>query len=176
MSVTHAADDFVISRTFDAPRDAVWRAWTDAAALSKWWGPKGCVIRVISLDLREGGLFHYAMGFQPGQEMFGRFIFREIVAPERLVFVNSFSDAAGGITRAPFPQLKNLWPLEVLNVMTLTEAGGGTRLDLRGHPVNATEEERKAFAGNFDSMRQGFGGTFDQLAEHLAGAATEERR
>ena len=176
MPVTQAAtDEFVITRTFDAPRDAVWRAWTDAAALAKWWGPKGCTIRVITLDLREGGLFHYAMGLQPGQEMFGRFIYREIVAPERIVFVNSFSDAAGGITRAPFPQLKNLWPLEVLNVMTLTEEGRRTRLDLRGHPVNATKEECEAFAGHFDSMRQGFGGTFDQLAEHLAATPAKER-
>jgi uncharacterized protein YndB with AHSA1/START domain len=175
MSVTQAAaDDFVISRTFDAPRDAVWRAWTDPAALAKWWGPKGCAIRVITLDPREGGMFHYAMGFQPGQEMFGRFIYRELIAPERIVFVNSFSDAAGGITRAPFPQLKNVWPLEVLNVMTLTQEGRKTRLDLRGHPINATDDERKAFAGHFDSMRQGFGGTFDQLAEYLAATGARE--
>jgi uncharacterized protein YndB with AHSA1/START domain len=114
------------------------------------------------------------MGFQPGHEMFGRFIYRELVVPERIVFVNSFSDAAGGSTRAPFPQLKSVWPLEVLNVMTLTQEGRKTRLDLRGHPINATDDERKAFAGHFDSMRQGFGGTFDQLAEHLAAIPAKE--
>ena len=78
---------------------------------------------MIKFELKPGGMFHYAMAFQPGHEMYGRFVYREIVAPERLVFVNSFSDAAGGITRAPFPQLKDKWPLEVLNVMTLTESG-----------------------------------------------------
>jgi uncharacterized protein YndB with AHSA1/START domain len=162
--------DFVISRVFDAPRERVWKAWTDPQALAQWWGPKGSQIRVIKLDVRPGGIFHYAMAFQPGRDMFGRFIYREIAPPERLVFVNSFSDAEGGITRAPFPQLGNTWPLEVLNNLTFTEQDGKTTVTLRGGPINATEEERKTFASMFDSMRQGFGGTFDQLAAYLAKA------
>jgi uncharacterized protein YndB with AHSA1/START domain len=162
--------EFVFTRAFDAPRDLVWKAWTDPQALGQWWGPKGAAIRVINFELKPGGMFHYAMAFQPGHDMFGRFVYREIVAPERLVFVNSFSDAAGGITRAPFPQLKDKWPLEVLNVMTLTESAGKTTLTLRGGPINAAEEERAMFAGNLDSMRQGFGGTFEKLAEWLGSA------
>ena len=106
----------------------------DAEALAQWWGPKGATMRVINLDFRPGGTFHYAMAFQPGHEMYGRFIYREIVAPERLVFVISFSDAEGGITRAPFPQLKDMWPLEVLNVVTFTEHAGKTTIALRGGP------------------------------------------
>lgn len=160
--------EFLLTRTFDAPRDLVWNAWTSAEALGKWWGPKGATIRVIRLDFRPGGMFHYTMSFQPGHEMYGRFVYREIAAPERVVFVNSFSDPAGGIARAPFPQLQGKWPLEVLNVMTLTESGGKTTLDLRGAPIDATEEERAVFDGHFASMRQGFGGTFDQLADYLA--------
>jgi len=162
--------DFTISRTFEAPRARVWAAWSDPQALAQWWGPKGSKIRVITLDFRPGGMFHYAMSYQPGHEMYGRFIFREIVAPERLVFINSFSDPNGGITRAPFPQLEDKWPLEVLNTMTLTEHGGKTTLALRGGPINVTEEERRVFASMHDSMRQGFGGTFDQLDTYLAKA------
>jgi uncharacterized protein YndB with AHSA1/START domain len=167
---TAAADtqEFFVTRTFDAPRALVWSAWTSADALGKWWGPKGATIRVIRLDFRPGGMFHYTMAFQPGHEMYGRFVYREIAAPQRLVFVNSFSDAAGGLTRAPFPQLAGKWPFEVLNVMTLTESGGKTTLNLRAVPINATQEEHAIFAGNADSMRQGFGGTFDQLAGYLA--------
>jgi uncharacterized protein YndB with AHSA1/START domain len=163
-----ATEDFVITRTFEAPRDLVWKAWSDPEALAKWWGPKGSTIRVIRFDFRLGGIFHYAFAYQPGHEMYGRFIYREIAAPGRLVFISSFSDAEGGITRAPFPQLGDRWPLEVLNNMTLTEKDGRTTLTLRGGPVNATDEERKTFVGMFDSMRQGFGGTFDQLAAYLA--------
>jgi len=165
---TGTENDFVISRSFDAPRERVWKAFSEAEALAKWWGPKGASIRVIKLDFRPGGMFHYAMAFQPGHDIYGRFVYRAMAAPERLVFVNSFSDADGGITRAPFPQLGHTWPLEVLNTMTLTEQGGKTTLTLRGGPINATEEELKTFVGMRDSMRQGFGGTFDQLDEYLA--------
>jgi uncharacterized protein YndB with AHSA1/START domain len=160
-----ADQEFVISRAFNAPRRLVWQAWTEAERLAQWWGPKGCAIRVLKLDVRPGGVFHYAMQFQPGHEMFGIFVYRDIAAPERLVFVNSFADAQGGVTRAPFSPT---WPLEVLNELTLAEQAGMTTLTLRGGPINATHEERRTFAGMFDSMRQGFAGTFDQLAVHLA--------
>jgi uncharacterized protein YndB with AHSA1/START domain len=103
--------------------------------------------------------------------MWGRFVYREIVAPERIVFINSFSDEDGNITRAPF---SSTWPLEVLNTLTLSEHEGKTTLTLRGGPINATEEERKTFEAGFDSMRQGFTGTFDQLADYLAKAREAE--
>lgn len=164
-SARAAGEDFVISRVFDASRDLVWQAWTEAKHLAQWWGPKGCTIRVVKLDFRPGGIFHYAMQWQSGHDMWGRFIYREIAAPERLVFVNSFSDADGGITRAPF---KDTFPLEIANTLTLSEQDGKTTLTLRGGPINATEEERKTFIGMFGSMQQGFGGTFDQLAAYLA--------
>ncbi|MGC2409899.1 MAG: SRPBCC domain-containing protein [Methyloceanibacter sp.] len=57
-----------------------------------------------------------------------------------------------------------------MNRLTLTEQDGKTTLTLRGAPVDATEEERKTFAGMFTSMQQGFTGTFDQLAAYLAKA------
>ena len=158
--------EFTFARTFDAPRALVWKAWTSADALGQWWGPKGSEMRVIAFDLRPGGMFHYAMAFQ-GNEMFGRFIYREVSAPDRLVYVSSFSDAAGGITRAPFPQLEGKWPLEILNIMTLTEEGGRTTVTLRGGPVNATEDERAMFESMTASMQQGFGGAFDKLDEYL---------
>jgi uncharacterized protein YndB with AHSA1/START domain len=170
VKTSESQKEFVISRVFDAPRKLVWSAWTEAERLAQWWGPKGSKIRVIKLDVRPGGMFHYAMQSKPGQEMFGRFVYREIAAPERLVFVTSFSDANGGITRAPFPQLGQTWPLEVLNTLTLAEQGGKTTLSLRGGPINATQEELETFVGMFASMRQGFTGTFDKLADHLAKA------
>ena len=163
-----AEDEFVIERTFDAPRALVWKAWTETERLAQWWGPKGCTIRVVKHELREGGIFHYAMEFQQGQDMWwGRFVYREIAEPERLVFVNSFSDEKGGLTRAPF---KETIPLEILITVTLDEEDGRTTLSLHGRPINATAEERKTYAGMFASMRQGFGGTFDQLAHYLAQA------
>jgi uncharacterized protein YndB with AHSA1/START domain len=162
------AGDFVISRTFEAPRALVWKVWTEPEHLAQWWGPKGCTIRVVKLDVRPGGIFHYAMAYQPGHEMWGRFVYREIVPPERMVWVNSFSDAEGGVARAPFPQLKGAFPLEILNTLTLHENGGQTTMTVRGRPIDATEEERETYLGMFGSMQQGFTGTFDQLAKYLA--------
>ena len=107
------------------------------------------------------------MKMPDGQIWWGRFVYREIAKPESIVFVNSFSDAVGGVARAPFSAT---WPLEILNTLTFTEHGGKTTLELRGGPVNPTDEERAMFEGMFGSMQQGFGGTFDQLEEFLAKA------
>jgi uncharacterized protein YndB with AHSA1/START domain len=163
--------DLVISRTFDTPRDLVWKAWTEPERLAEWWGPRGCTIRVKKLELRVGGMFHYAMEYSTGSAMWGRFIYREIKAPERLAFVNSFSDEVGGITRAPFPQLRDTWPLEVLTTVTFTEAGDKTGMILRARPINATAEERAAFVGMLSSMQMGYGASFDALDAVLAKAA-----
>jgi uncharacterized protein YndB with AHSA1/START domain len=159
-----ATNEFTISRVFDAPRSLVFKAQTEAQHLAKWWGPKGYEMLVAKLDLRPGGLFHYRMRSPEGHEMWGRFVYREIVPPERIVFVNSFSDEKAGIIRAPFAPD---WPLEVLNVMTLTEDGGKTTLTLRGGPINANAAEIRRFNSFHDSMTQGFGGTLDQLGAYL---------
>ncbi len=157
--------DFVVSRVLAAPRELVWKAWAEPKCLAEWWGPKGCTLRVIKVDLRPGGVFHYAMAYKPGHEMWGRFVYRDVAAPERLVYVSSFSDEGAGLTRAPF---KDTFPLEILNTLTLSEQGAKTVLTLRGHPLNATDEERATFIDMFPSMQQGFGGTFDQLEAYLA--------
>jgi uncharacterized protein YndB with AHSA1/START domain len=162
--------EFSLTRTFDAPRKLVWEAFTRAEALAQWWGPKGADIKVVTLDLRPGGTFHYSMEFQPGHPMYGRFTYYEIVAPERLVYVSSFADENGEIARAPFPQLRDTWPLEILNTVRFTEDRGRTTLSLRGHPINATEAEVKTFVGMFEGMQHGFGGTFDKLDTYLAQA------
>jgi uncharacterized protein YndB with AHSA1/START domain len=159
--------ELVITRTFDAPRELVFKAWTESEHLKHWWGPKGFTMNVSKLDLHPGGVFHYSMRSPDGHEMWGKFVYREIVAPEKIVFINSFSDEEGNITRAPFSPT---WPLEVLNTLTLSEIEGKTRLTLRGGPINATEEERRTYEAGFESMKQGFGGTLDQLADYLARA------
>lgn len=161
-------DAFVISRTFDAPLALVWKAHTETGHLEKWWGPKGFGMVKATLDLRPGGLFHYGLRTPGGQEMWGRFVFREVIPMRRLVYVVSFSDPEGGVTRHPGSAD---WPLEVLNTTTFAEAGGKTTLTLRGAPVNATASERRTFKDGYKSMEGGFKGTLDQLEEYLGNAA-----
>jgi uncharacterized protein YndB with AHSA1/START domain len=100
-----------------------------------------------------------------GAEMWGKFVYREIAAPDRIVFVNSFSDRDGNILRAPFAED---FPLEILNVLTLTELHGTTTLTLRGSPLNATEAEKNRYAAMKPSMNAGFNATYNHLEQYLA--------
>lgn len=159
------AGEFVISRVFNAPRDFVWKVWTEAEHLKRWFGPKGFTLPACSLDLRPGGVFHYGMRSPDGHEMWGKWIFRTIVPPERLVVIVSFSDAQGGVTRHP---MSATWPMETLSTLLLTEHGGKTTLTLRWAPHAATEAERQTFDASHASMRQGWTGTLDQLDAYLA--------
>ena len=156
-----------MSRTFDAPRELVFKAWTEPERLAQWWGPSGFEIRIAEFDLLPGGTFHYCLVTPDGNEMWGKFVYREIVAPERLVFVVSFSDAAGGMTRHP---MSATWPLEVLSTITFSEYNGKTTLIGRSTPINASDEEQATFDVSHESMQQGFAGAFDQLAEYLTKA------
>ena len=156
--------DFVISRTFDAPRDLVWKAFTEPERMKQWWGPKGFTVIASQMDLRPGGTYHYGLRAPDGTQMWGKMVYREIVPPARMVLINSFSDEAGGITRHP---MSPNWPLEMYSVFTFEDVGGKTKFTVRWSPHNATEEERKVFAASHDSMRGGWGGTLDQLAAYL---------
>ncbi len=162
--MTAETKDFVISREFDAPRELVWAAWTEEARLREWFGPKGVTIPVCKMDFRPGGTFHYAMRMPNGQDMWGKWTFREIVAPEKLVLVSSFSDADGGVTRHP---MAANWPLETLSTTTFEDKGGKTVLTIRWSPYNATDEERATFGASHESMKMGWGGTMEQLTAYL---------
>jgi uncharacterized protein YndB with AHSA1/START domain len=164
--VAEAARPFVVSRVFDAPRRLVWKAWTDPEHM-QWCGPKGATIRRVKFDFRPGGLFHYGMRPPAGNEMWGKWAIREIAEPERLVFVNSFSDEAGGLARHP---MSATWPLETLSTITFAERDGKTLLTVQWLPVNATESEIATFNAGHESMKGGWTGMLDQLADCLATA------
>lgn len=157
--------EFVIARVFDVPREFMFKLWTDPAHMQRWWGPKGVTVVQSKMDLRPGGIYHYCMRTPGGHDMWGIFVYREIVKPERIVFVNSFSDEKGGLTRHP---MMLTWPLEMLSTITFAEQAGKTTVTVRWLPLNATDKERKTFDAGFDSMQKGWGGTFEQLGEYLA--------
>jgi uncharacterized protein YndB with AHSA1/START domain len=157
--------NFLITRTINAPRDLVFKAWTDPDHFKHWWGPKGWSVGIWKMDVRPGGTLLYDLHSPEGLEMWGKFVYREILPPDRLVFVNSFADENGNVVRAPFSPT---WPLQVLNTVTFSEQFGQTILTLLGAPVDATAEEWHTFQSLFDSMHFGFSGTFDRLDGYLA--------
>lgn len=158
---------FAITRVFDAPRDLVWKALTEPERLKHWWGAKGFTTTTVEVDLRPDGAFFYGMRTPDGHEMWGKWVYREIVPPERMVTIVCFTDEKGNTVRHPF---EPRWPLEVLGTLTLSEHDGKTTVTVRTVPHNATEEERKVFFDARNGMEEGFTGTFDQLAEYLANA------
>ncbi len=160
--------DFVMSRVFDTPRDLLWKCFTDPERMKQWWGPKGFTVLSSTMDLRVGGTYHYGMTAPNGAAMWGLFKYREIVPQQKLVFVNSFSDEKGGVTRHPGHQK---WPLYMLSTFTFEDAPGGkTKFTVRWQALDATEEEQQTFDTMHDSMTQGWGGTMEQLAAYLATA------
>jgi len=132
--------------------------------MAKWWGPKGFKVTVSEMDLRPGGLYHYCMKSPEGAEMWGKFLYKEIIMPERLVLVNGFSDAQGNLTRHP---LSPHWPLEMLSVFSFIARGDKTEITVKWSPLNPTAIERKTFEEGMSSMQQGWTGTLDQLAAFL---------
>lgn len=162
-------DDLVLTRTFRAPRQLMWQVWTDPVHLARWWGPAGFTTKVARCDLKPGGIFLYSQT-PPGaaQPLWGKFVYDEVLPIERLVFRSSFSDAEGSTLPNPWnPQ----WPLQISNVLTLTEEGGQTTVNLRGRPYQASAEGEKTFDENKGNVTQGFKGTFDQLEAYLTSLA-----
>jgi len=153
---------FVISREVAAPRDLVWKAWTEQDRLAKWWGPKGLDVRVSKLDLRPGGMYHFCLG----ADLWAKWVFREIVPPEKLVWVHSFSDEKGGVTTH---SMAPTWPRETLSTLTLSERGGKTTIRLEWIPINPTDVELRTFDEGRDGMTQGWTGTFEKLEDYLRG-------
>ncbi|TNJ65933.1 SRPBCC domain-containing protein [Paenibacillus hemerocallicola] len=156
----------LLKREFDAPRELVYKVWTEPKHFGSWWGPQGFTLEVTRMDVRPGGTFLGCQKSPDGQHaMWGKFVYQEVQEPEKLVWVQSFSDEQGNVIRAPF---NPNWPLEILNILTLEESGGKTILTLQGGPLNASDEEQAAFDAMSPMVAQGFEGTFEQLAHYLA--------
>ncbi len=160
-------EQVVVSRNLASTIGTVYDAWTELEQLRQWWGPRGFTISHASLDLRPEGLFHYCMVGPDGSETWGRLLFKEIMPMERLVYISSFSDAQGGIARAPFSET---WPLETIGRVGCDEHGDdGTHIVVNSLPTNATQDEIETFRGAHDGMQKGINGMLDQLEYYLAG-------
>lgn len=79
--------EIVLTREFDAPRELVWRAWTEPEHLAQWFGPNGFTTTIHSMDVRPGGVSRYTMHGPDGTDYPNRVVYREVVKPERLVYM-----------------------------------------------------------------------------------------
>ncbi|MGD1065676.1 MAG: SRPBCC domain-containing protein [Vulcanimicrobiaceae bacterium] len=141
----------LITRVFDAPRDRVFAAWTTAEHWARWYGPDGCTISNCTLDARPGGRLHFQMFFR-GKDLWEGGTFREVVAPERLVYTLSFHDEAGNVVPARTYGLSDQFPLESLVTVTFVERNGKTVMTIE-HVVSLDVPER---AGMYIGWSEGF--------------------
>jgi uncharacterized protein YndB with AHSA1/START domain len=151
--------ELVITRMFDAPRELVWKAWTQCDLLKRWWGPKNFTAPYCKIDLRVGGKYLYCMRSPEGQDYWSTGVYREIVPVERLVCTDSFADEQGNVVPASHYGMTGEWPLEAHVTITLEAQGKQTKMTLRhvGIPSGTMEEMTGA----------GWNESFDKLAESL---------
>jgi uncharacterized protein YndB with AHSA1/START domain len=154
---------YVLERTFDAPRHLVWRAWTELALLSRWYGPNVETI-IHQLDVRPGGLWLNEMKMGRGS-FYQRIEFTEVVEPERLVCLMSDTDA--NWNSSPNPMMAD-WPHALLTSVTFQEHGSQTKMRLTWVPYNATEAEIACFAGAIANMGKGWASGMDELENIIA--------
>jgi uncharacterized protein YndB with AHSA1/START domain len=153
-----------ITHTFNAPRELVFKAFTESEHLKNWWGPKGWTLEVSISDFRPGGVFHYSQKPADGNVMWVKFVYSEIIVPEKIVYTSFFSDEVGDKVRAPFDAN---WPMETLNTITFIEDEGKTILTMIVVPVSPTEEENKTFEDSKEMALEGHTETLKQLDEYL---------
>jgi uncharacterized protein YndB with AHSA1/START domain len=152
--------ELTLERIFNAPRELVFKAFSEEEHLKRWFGPKGWPLVVSNLDFREGGVWHFCMKCTDetqqyyGMESWGKAIYKEIVEPERIVYTDAFSDAEGNITEG-MPQ--------TLITMTFLEHEGKTKLI--SHAEYATDEALKTVLDM--GMLEGMTSTWDNLEEFL---------
>jgi uncharacterized protein YndB with AHSA1/START domain len=149
--------ELVMTRTFDAPRTLVYEAWTERQHLERWQGaPQGFTVTVEQSDIRPGGAFRICMRSPEGVDHWVQGVYREVVAPERLVFTHTWLDDE----RKP--------TTETLVTSTFADRDGKTELTLRQSGFKS-EESRAGHEG-------GWASTFDRLAEYLDGVRSNPFR
>lgn len=149
--------EIAMTRVFDAPRDLVFEAYTKPELVKRWLGVHaGWSLAVCEIDLRVGGAYRYVWRGPDRAEMGMGGIYREVVAPERIVATEKFD--------------QSWYPGEAVSTMALAEQGGRTTLTL-----TVRYESREARDAVLKSpMESGVAAGFDKLAELLA--STPARR
>lgn len=153
--------EFVMEQVFDAPKERVFQAFTEAERLKHWWGPRGWNLSACKVDLREGGIWHYCMKCEDqaqgefyGMESWGKGVYREIIPGERLVYTDYFSDADGN-------EVEGMPATEV--ILEFSEQDGKTLVASRS--VFESQEDLNSTLQM--GMEQGIIETWERLGEYV---------
>lgn len=146
-----------LTREFDAPRDLVFKVYTDPELLPRWWGPRYLTTTVDEMDVRPGGQWRFVQRAPDGSEFGFHGVYHEIAGPERVVDTFEFEGMPGHVA---------------LETTTLEDLGGRTRLTT--HSVFQSVADRDAAAAS--GMESGAAETMDRLEEVLASYTSLTRR
>lgn len=160
--------EYVLDRTFEAPRELVWRAWTDPDILQRWYGP-GVETIIHKYDLKPGGSWLNEMKMR-GMSDFSRMDFQDVNTGEKLVWHHASTDADWNIIANP---MMADWPRVLLTTVTFTETGDKTNVRLSQVPIDASDKETAFFAQMMSNMDGGWGKGYamiDDLLKELGSA------
>ncbi len=159
-SPAQSRHEVIIMRTFDAPPERVFSWWINPGLLMRWWAPKGWSTPSCKVDLRPGGIFHYCMRSPEGKDFWGRGVYREIAAPQRLVYSDSFSNGEGKMVEPARYGMSYGYPSETQVTVTFAGQEGKTRVTVL-HDVPESIPERSG-------MQQGWTEMLERLGSELA--------
>ncbi len=153
-----ASKEVVITRLFDAPRELVFKAWTEVEHIARWWGPDGFTVPSCGSDPRRGGSLKIVMRGPDGTDYLMTGTYLEVVSPERLVVEGNAVDDAGNTL------------LQALNTVTFADRGGKTEITLRAHAVALVPEAEPMLGG----MEAGWTQSLQCLDDVLTGAVDRQ--
>jgi len=154
--------EYKLDRTFDAPREMVWRAWTDPELLHRWYGPNVETV-IHKFELKPGGTWLNEMKWG-GKSDFSKMVFQEVTKPKKLVWHHSSTDADWNIVSSP---MMPDWPRVLLTTVTFEDMGNKTDVRLTQVPIDATDAEISCFAKVMSRMDKGWGSGYAILDEML---------
>jgi uncharacterized protein YndB with AHSA1/START domain len=144
--------EIVITRVFDAPRELVWKAWTDPQHVVQWWGPKGFTTTIHMMEVKPGGVWRHTMHGPDGTDYPNKCVFIEVVKHERIVYTHGGSKKGD-----PGAQFEATW--------TFKAQGNKTKLTLRMvFPSASARQHVIKTYGAIEGGKQ----TLERLSEHLA--------
>ena len=163
-SVSSQTERMVLTRIFNAPRELVWRAWTDPQYARQWWGPRGFTTPVYKVDFRVGGKYIFCMRAPDGQEFWSAGEYKEIVLHEKIVATMYFSDSQGNKVEPAQYGVEHQAIDDGPDVITFEDLGNGrTKLTFVGNE----SMENASNSGQVEGWNQ----ILDKFAEVLAGVA-----
>lgn len=153
--------ELVLERTFNAPRERVFQAFSNAEHLTQWWGPRGWTLTFCTIDFRPEGIWHYCMkcvdpaqGDFYGYESWGKAVYEMIEANEKIVYMDYFSDAEGNIVEGmPHGHI----------TMLFADVSGTTQLISRSRFESVEDLQQSVNMG----VEQGINETWDRLEEYV---------